>query len=802
MQDFVDREIATNDINTLLEERTTPWLVLSGGSKIGKTEFAKKIASMNHISILCELKLETMYACAFVESLKFVNDMPLETIIYEFSKQDPSSHYIYESIGFSYVSPLKNPQLRTVIKLLIKKDISSGFYSLAHYLGRFLDPNVKCIMLDDFHNCGFDSYGWLLEFWHSLFEPQPTIVVICNFDLDWESHKLLNIMHGIVAPISIEKFDTEIAFYDIIQENVVFESDVNLLKISKQLFSLFEGSSRFLFETIELLKGKLLFSNDEEKIIQIINVANQIYLNRFDRLSKIHMLVLQLLSFSPTPISKECIMDILEFIDPIATDIINKLYDDNFIKQTLNTITGRTLYSLSDDFLAELIKKGCSINEQLFFKNKIYRAIQRGQIHTSKEYIANLAIELNENEAVDLVIKYIINSKYEISLEKQSLYIDKLINHLQFVPERFISIDIAQLLYRYGYYQSAQSVINILASSSDAENYDVLILLGDIQHVLLSPEASHTYKKASEIEKINISDKLKALNRRIMALNQEHQERVAKDLYIQTFLQYESFPCTGLVELYRNSNNSFGYSEAMRYTLKGYFLAKELGEELEMNKCLHNICMLLLQYGHYGQPMENNPLGFEPRFEQVLSFFSSCPEYRHEQAYPLLDLGTLKMFEYAATENRDCLTIAKKYYSEAQLYAKSFYACHIAETGLLVVNSYLYIERQSSFVRDSREKLYQSYMKQKSLMEDYRVHRKVLLSLSVSAIISNEIQEAIGYLKEAQPYITGAETMRYNNLCRRAGCINYIKEEVSLEGKYKLYYSTDKFVPWLISFCH
>lgn len=47
MKSFIDREKATEDINTLLREKTAPWMVLSGGRKIGKTEFAKKIANMN-----------------------------------------------------------------------------------------------------------------------------------------------------------------------------------------------------------------------------------------------------------------------------------------------------------------------------------------------------------------------------------------------------------------------------------------------------------------------------------------------------------------------------------------------------------------------------------------------------------------------------------------------------------------------------------------------------------------------------------------------------------------------------------
>lgn len=802
IKDFIDREKATKDINTLLQEQTTPWLVLSGGSKIGKTEFAKKIAGMNHSSIFCDPGIETMYASAFVHSLQFVHNIGLETAICEFAKQNHSARNIYKSLGLTYVSPLKKAQLRSVIKLLIKNDISSGLYSFAHYLGEILEPQVKCIFFDDFHYCDFDSYSWILEFWNTLCEPQPTFVVICNFELNWESCKLLNTLHGIAAPISIDKFDSETAFYDIIKENFVFENDVNLLAVSKQLFTLFEGSSRLLFETIALLQGKATLSSDEEKTAQIISMAHQIQLQCFDGFSKSHMLAMRLLAYSPTPISKDCIIDSLDLIDPMATDIISKLYDGNFIKQTADKKTGKTLYCLSDSFLIELIKSGCSANEQLFFKTKIYRAIQSGQIDASLEQVVNLAIELGENEASDLVLQYIKQPEDEIPSEKKASCIDNLLQSARYVPELLNSTNIAHLLYTYGYYQSAQKIVNCLVSTNNVLNYNNLLLMGDIQHLLLSPKASHTYMRAAEIPGISISDKLKALNRQIMALNQEHQETLAQNLYIEAFAQYGRVPCTGLVELYRNSNNSFGYDDAMKYTIKGYFLAKELGEELEMNKCLHNVCMLLLQYGRYGQPLEDNPLGFEPKFEQVMSFFANRPEYRHEQAYPLLDLGTVKMFEYADTDNKECLTNAKKYYSEAQLYAKSFYAHHIAETGLLVVNSYLYTEQQPSFVHDSREKLYKRYIQQRASIEDYRVHRKILLSLAVSAIISKEMRESVDYLEQAHPYIVGAETNRYNKLCQKAGCPEYMKESASLDGKYEAYYASDKFVPWLISFCH
>lgn len=802
MKNFVDREKATKNINALLTEHTTPWLVLSGSSKIGKTEFARKIASMNDHSVFCAPGFETMYACALVQSVLFLNNMDLKNAIYEFTKKDRLAHSLFESLGQKYAVPLQNSQLKSVIKLLIKNDISSGLYSFAHYLGTVIDPQVKCIFLDEFHRCDFDSYCWILELWGTLHEPQPTVVVICNFDLEWESCKVQNIFRGIPTPISIDTFDSETAFYDIIKEHFVFKNDSILSEISKKLFTLFDGSSRMLFETLELLEGKTVLLDDEEKMTQIISMAHQVHLRSFDGVTKSHLLVMHLLAYVPNPISRGCIRHILDLSDQMAVDIIARLFNDNFIKQIADRATGKTLYCLRDSFLAELIKSGCSLNEQLFYKTKIYRAIQSGHICASLEQVVNLAIELSADEAEELVLQYIEKPEREIPPEKKASVIDKLLHNIPNTSSQLISTDIARLLYDYGYYQAAQKVISCWISSTNILTYDDLLLLGDIQHILLSPEASHTYMQAAKIEGISPSDKLKALNRQIMALNQEHQETLAASLYIEAFAQYESVPCSGLVELYRNSNNSFGFDAAMEYTTKGYFLAKKLGDELEMNKCLHNICMLLLQYGRYGKPIEKNPLDIEPSFEQVLHFLKGHPEYRHEQAYPLLDLGTVKMFEFADTDNKDCLTVAKKYYSQAQLYAKSFYACHIAETGLLVVNSYLYADWQSSFILESREKLYKRYTQQKASIADYRAHRKILLSLALSAIITEEMQEAANYLGQAAPYVSGAETYRFNKLCKKAGCIEYIKAPVSLDGKYEVYYASDKLVPWLISLCH
>lgn len=240
----------------------------------------------------------------------------------------------------------------------------------------------------------------------------------------------------------------------------------------------------------------------------------------------------------------------------------------------------------------------------------------------------------------------------------------------------------------------------------------------------------------------------------------------------------------------------------MEYTIRGYVLAKELGEVLEMYKCLHNICMIRLQHGKYGQPICDERLYIEPTFEYIVDFFAKHSEYRHEQAYPLLDLGTVKMFEYVRTHDAKLLIEAKRYYSEAQLYAKSFYAQHIAETGLLIVNSYQYAYDESTFVQELRDTMYNRYVQKQTVIEDYRVHKKILLSLALSAIISGNNEDATMYLNDASKYISGAETLRYNKLCQKAGCVVLMKETVPLNGKNEIYYGSDELVPWLISFCH
>lgn len=801
--DFVDREKAIGYMKNLLVENSTPWIVLSGGSKIGKTQFAKKVVEIFQGSVYCDPKYLASYTEAFVYSMLFNNGKMLEETVRDFAGQNAFAQEALKSVGVKYLPLLKESQLKTAINLFIQNDISSGLFTFAHFLGGAFSSEARCIFLDDFHRCNLDSYNWILEFWNTLKEPRPTIIAICNFELNWESSRVQNIFYGINSPVSVDKFDSKVAFYEILKDHFTFENEIELEVVAQRLFDLYGGQSRLLFETIKLVEGKIDSVGEKGKKHLIFNTAQQLLVHDFGEIDRVHLLVLRLLAYSPVPLTKACIMDILELVEPIASQILNKLYSSNFINHAVDKVSGKTVYFVADIFLSRIIIEGCLSREQMFIEEKIYRAIKKKQIRTSMEQTIDLAIRINEaQDALDLLSQFILAPANEVLSEKKAQYIDKVINAINSVPVWLTSIEVAKLLYTFGYYQSAEIVAKMIVSKNNPPEFEDLLILGDIQHVLLSPQASQTYKQASEIRGISISDKLRALNRQIMALNQEHQEELAKKLYINAFSQYENTPCVGLIELYRNSNNSFDYTEALEYTLRGYLLARKLDEELEMFKCLHNICMLRLQYGHYNQPLADNRLNFEPTFDYVLNYFSKYPEYRHEQAYPLLDLGTAKMFEYVQSHDIQCLTIAKKYYSSAQLYAKSFYAQHIAETGLLVVNSYQYAKTHISFVQSSRQGQFERYVQQKDSIEDFRVHRKILLTLALSSIITEDIQDAARYLILAHPYITGPETIRYNKMCVKAHCYSYEKEPVSLIGKNEIYYGSDEFVPWLISLCH
>ncbi len=810
IDNFVDHESVKKRFQLITSDSSLcpscSWLTLVGGHKTGKTAFSKEIIKASKSIYVCP-GIEANYALAFIEALCAKYPKDLLRCSLEFLGSDATvEKEILSSLRLQYRTQVGKTEMSLLNRILVRRDLKSQEYIYAHYLSRETRKvRIKYFVLDDFHLCDECSYNWILEFLHSHYKPNTCVVAVCNFEKSWISAKVKNLFQNISPSIEIGTFDSPAAYYEVLRNEVHFSNDVYLWHLAEDLYRLLGGKSQELFETIRMCK---LDSNqsDLEKRTSLFQTAVQLHGQFFDGLNRLHQLILGFLQISPVPLSNSVLNSLCGWNDQnITNNIILQLYDKRLINQAVEGQDAEIKYTIADNYVRDIIQKFLPINTKLVCNVKLYRAVKSGELVCTTQSKLDLAIQSGNQDALYLIEGLLTDPDCPLSKECQLEYVKQILDSFQQVPKDSIlySVKVAKMLYEYGHYKSAQRVMRQLDLSGYSFSFSELLLWGDIQHVLLQPETSLIYEKAYNMNGITVSDQLTALNRQIMALNQEHREDAAAELYRKTLDKCEKHRCKGLLELYRNSNNSFSYQEAINYTIKGYYLAKELNEELETYKCLQNICMLLLLNGNYRNSNDiDEAIGFTPYFETVLEFFECKSEYRHERAYPLLDLGTFQMFQFAENSGKEHLLQAKSYYSQAQLYAKSFYAQHIAETGLLVVNSYLFSSEDTNYLKGLRAQTYNRYHEQTDSIVDYRVHRKILLSLAVSAIITNEQTEAIAYLNLARPYVIGCEILRFNNLCQKVGRNDLKKAPVPLNGKNPIYYGSDRFVPWLISFCH
>lgn len=810
IKNFVDHESAKRRFQLITSDSSLrpscAWLTLVGGHNTGKTAFSKEIIKNSKSVYVCP-GVEANYALAFIEALctKYPKDFlrwSLDFLGFESAVEKE----ILGSLRLQYRTQVGEAELALLNRILVRRDLKNQEYIYAHFLSRELEKiRIKYFVLDDFHLCDDCSYNWILEFLHISYQPKANVIAVCNFEKQWISSKVKNLFQNISPSIEIGTFDSPAAYYEVLRNEVRFSNDIYLWYLAEDLYRLLGGKSQELFETIRMCKIDTK-QTDQEKRTCIFQTAVRLHGHFLDGLNRLHQLILGFLVISPVPLSNNALNRLCGWNDlDITNKIIFQLFDKRLINQSVDVQDAEIKYAIADDYLQNLIHKLLSDNTKFVCAVKLYRAVKNGELACTDKSKLDLAIQSEDQDALCLIEGMLSDPDCSLSKECQAEYVMQILESFNQLPKcsMLYSTEIAKMLYGYGHYKSAQLVMQTLNLSGYSFSFSEQLLWGDIQHVLLQPGTSLIYEKAYNMSDIGVSERLTALNRQIMALNQEHEEEKAAILYRETLDKYEQHRCKGLLELYRNSNNSFSYNEAINYTIKGYYLAKELNDELEKYKCLHNICMLLLLNGNYGKSnVVDESLGFTPYFEAVLEFFEGKPEYRHERAYPLLDLGTFQMFQFVESSDREHLLQAKNYYSQAQLFAKSFYSQHIAETGLLVVNSYLFASEDPNYIRELRTQTFKRYHRQSDSIVDYRVHRKILLSLAVSALIANVQNEAIGYLNLARPYVTGCEVLRFNKLCQKVGRNDLKKAPVPLYGKNPVYYGSDQFVPWLISLCH
>lgn len=800
MNKLIDHEKAKSCFYAFSSEHIETWILISGGTQSGKTTFLKHLSSTNINALFCAPKASCQnFAELLVESIFNREPDSLVSIIIDFLNENHDYFSEILHMGYKYPTEISIDNSRLVFRNLIKQDITNEGFRFSHYIANHFSSKYTYVLFDDFHLCNFDEYKWIVEFWNNINKTNTRFVAVCNFKTKWNSDLLYNIFKKMTTRVPVDTFDSYEAYYEVLKNSIFFENNTYLTQLSQKLFNIFKGNVSYLYETLQLYGDKQYIS-DTKRYNDILSVAQGINCKNFGGINQIESIILSILSLVPTPVTSKVLLKFLDINFETITNILNGLYNKNLIDITADLLTGDTLYNIRDIILKNIFIDVCTQDQVVFIKTKIFRLVQSNELNISTKAKLDYATEINHPLSIEIFKLYMEENKGNITCEEQAKYINKLIDINSNETLFLFNIDYAKMLYEYGYYTSANKIMDSIPK--EKMGFNGLMLLGDIQHVLLSPEASKTYEAATKIVPLDSPEYLRALSRQVMALNQEHHTDVAKKICDTIFKKAKQLPSVGLIEFYRNANNNYEYKKALELTVKGYLLAIQYGDELEAVKCLHNICMIKLQNGTYNQLLNNQHLKIEPSFEDVLTFFSNNPKYYHERAYPLLDLGTEKVFEYVKTKNPYLLLDAKKYYSEAQLYAKSFYSQHIASVGLLIVNSHLYVGKSPDSVKEMRQIIYQDYLSNKSQIFDYRVHKKILLSLATSALITHDKEEARRYLHESNPFVNDYEVLRYNNLCIKAGCDSERKSPINLNDRNEIYYGSDEFVPWIISLCH
>lgn len=790
---FFDRDHAKLNFYDIIKNPQKEWIAIVGNTGIGKSSFIKEVLGVK----------ENVYICEPIYELKYWREF--SNIIKKYSKEILSdffktySNYKQQYLKDDFIETLNQERLEQIIEEIIKSEINSETIVFAKFTGRFLCQKIKYIVLDNFYQCSLNTYEWLVAFTNCFSTNTNSVIVICDMDKNWESNRIKEIFQERYCEISIEQFDDQKAYYDLLKSSIYFNNERKLIDLSSQLYNEFHGNARIILKLIEEIGKADNLYDDEIKKKFILEKSSNLVTSCLINLNSMECQILSLLAISPIPLSKNNIAFVFEHSIEHIKNEIDILSNKNLITFSCDVYTSENLYKTSDSFSKNVYTNLVDEKYITYLNLKLFSLFRNNKIQMKPEQIISIIVECDPTGGNEYIYDFLTSNEQYISREYKAFLLKYLIDNNFINLRNLVSIDNLTLMFDFGYYESAKTFVNYFDKIE--EDYILLMKLGDLSHLTLDKKTSAIFKKASELSNISTSEYLSAINRQIMAMTQQDKQGLlnAKQLYESTINKFSDKICKGLIELYRNANNIFEYPQSLNLTIRGYELAGQLGEKLEQIKCLHNICMIELLNGNY--EMQYNPpgLNFKPSFDCIYNELSKFENFRHEMAYPLLDMAAVKMFQFSKHEKKVYLTQAKSFYSEAQLYARSFYAKNIAEMGLLVVNSYLY--PQDKELKKWRRNLFVKYTEQMELIKDFRVHRKILFSLATSSLITTDNAEGINYLMLSKKHVFGKETLRYNRLC---DAFNISEEQIAINqiGKVTDYHKTIKFVPWLISFGH
>ena len=652
----------------------------------------------------------------------------------------------------------------------------------------FVFSSIEFIIFDNYQSCGKNDHGKILRlinYYQTKYSDLKSNFIFSYSDNSGYIYdNLIAICDKVIPLDGLEKKYIEI----LLKEYFNNEED-SFETLSEYLYEKYSGNPGMIEKLL-----KLKFDISANKSYTELEILEKIRAPRFFNLDPTEERIMLFLAVTPFALTKEQIKKYLKTdanffnIENIDTCIkkIDMLEKKNFVVCTDNYYTVDNVmknlyknYSLGKNYLVHIIYS----YQKKFQKNLSCRENSDYLDFIIKSKTINLTtgiIESYFNNSVKTALLYSENEMWKESIT----YYERILSYKNLLKEKHIS----NIIKSYYYEAKYADLKNFIYDVNDTEftTFEYWYWKGNLLYMLNDSNAVNALDNAIRFSN-NLSQRIYAQIVREEAISELPEYCLQTLSYYNSLIEeHKNDEDRALAVLYRNSLVLGGYKTISQCD-KGIAIAKKYNNQEELIKLDHNKHFELFRMGKY----EN----CETAFENTANFFQYNSKRLYETAYGYNNLALLYLIYKQDPET------ARLYALSAVIYAGTPYSQITTQVNYNLIESFCDQDKDKMKHRIKKiEKLLQKYS-----IKDYRIFRKTFFSIAISYHNIGNNEEAINYLRKAEPYLlTGKHLNRYCNLCLKLN-INPIccpDEEITKYDQYYNFYANPDVELWLLAFGH